>query len=132
MIHLHHGWVVAILLVATFPLIYYLLAIFAALSFSRRAKPSETLTFEPPVSILKPLHGVDFASYENYASFCTQEYPDYEILFAVNDLNDPATTVVQRVIADFPQRRIRLLAGAQLFGANRKVNNLALLAREAQ
>ena len=78
------------------------------------------------------MHGVDFASYENYASFCTQEYPDYEILFAVNDLNDPATTVVQRVIADFPQRRIRLLAGAQLFGANRKVNNLALLAREAQ
>ena len=38
MIHLHHGWVVAVLVVATFPLIYYLLAIFAALAFSRTAK----------------------------------------------------------------------------------------------
>jgi ceramide glucosyltransferase len=132
MIHLHHGWVVAILLVATFPLIYYLLAIFAALSFSRRAKPSETLTFEPPVSILKPVHGVDFASYENYASFCTQEYPEYEILFAVNEKGDPAVAVVTRLIGDFPRRRIILLIGAEYLGANKKVNNLARLAREAK
>src|SRR3984893_13749184 len=132
MIHLHHGWVVAILLVATFPLIYYLLAIFAALSFSRRAKPSETLTFEPPVSILKPVHGVDFASYENYASFCTQEYPEYEILFAVNEESDPAIAVVTQLIADYPQRHINLLIGAEYFGANKKVNNLVRLTREAK
>jgi ceramide glucosyltransferase len=122
--------------VATFPLIYYLLAIFAALAFSRRTKaqapPTSTLAFEPPVSILKPVHGVDFASYENYASFCVQDYPECEILFAVNEESDPAVAVVTRLIADFPQRRISLFIGAEYFGANKKVNNLARLTREAK
>jgi ceramide glucosyltransferase len=132
MIHLHHGWVVAVLVVATFPLIYYLLATFAALAFSRQARTESLPTFEPPVSILKPLYGVDFASYENYASFCTQDYSEYEILFSVNDEGDPAVAVVQRLIADFPQRRIALLIGAEYFGANKKVNSLARLTREAK
>jgi ceramide glucosyltransferase len=132
MIHLHHGWVVAILVIATFPLIYYFLAIFAALAFSRRAKALPASTFEPPVSILKPVHGVDFASYENYASFCTQDYPDYEILFAVNEESDPAVGVVKRLIVDYPQRHITLLIGAEYFGANQKVNNLARLTRQAR
>src|SRR6202162_2823910 len=134
MIHLHHGWVVAVLVVAAFPLIYYLLAIFAALAFSRRAKVQAppAPTFEPPVSILKPVHGVDFASYENYASFCTQDYPEYEILFAVNNESDPAIAVVTRLIADYPQRHISLLIGAEYFGANQKVNNLARSTREAK
>ena len=134
MIHLRHGWVVAVLVIATFPLIYYLLAIFAALAFSRRAKAEAppTPTFEPPVSILKPVHGVDFASYENYASFCTQDYPEYEILFAVNEESDPAVAVVKRLIVDYPQRHITLLIGAEYFGANQKVNNLARLTRQAR
>src|ERR1700688_1607591 len=134
MIHLRHGWVVAVLVVATFPLIYYLLAIFAALAFSRSAKvqASASPQFEPPVSILKPVHGVDFASYENYASFCTQDYPDYEILFAVNEESDPAIAVVTRLISDYPQRHISLLIGAEYFGANQKVNNLVRLTREAK
>src|SRR3981081_4143799 len=134
MIHLHHGWVVAVLVVANFPLIYYLLAIFAAFSFSRRAKAqsSPMPPFEPPVSILKPVRGVDFASYENYASFCTQDYPDYEILFAVNEESDPALPLVQRLIADHPQRRIALLIGAECLGANRTVHNLDRLTRDDQ
>jgi ceramide glucosyltransferase len=136
MIHLHHGWVVAVLVIATFPLIYYLLAIFAALAFSRKANapapPTPAQAFEPPVSILKPVHGIDFASYENYASFCTQDYPEYEILFAVNEESDPAVAVVTRLIADYPQRHITLLIGAEHLGANQKVNNLARLTREAR
>jgi ceramide glucosyltransferase len=130
MIHLHSGWIIAILIVATFPLVYYLLACVAAWSFSREVK--DTSDFEPPVSILKPLHGVDFSSYENYASFCTQDYPNYEILFAVGDAGDAAVPVVKRVMADFPKRQIKLLVGAEFFGANRKVNSLARLAREAK
>jgi ceramide glucosyltransferase len=134
MIHLHHGWVVAVLVVATFPLIYYFLAIFAALAFSRatKAQAPPMPTFEPPVSILKPVHDVDFASYENYASFCTQDYPEYEILFAINNESDPAIAVVTQLITDYPRRHINLLIGAEYFGANQKVNNLVRLTREAE
>jgi ceramide glucosyltransferase len=136
MIHLHGGWIVAILVVATFPLIYCVLAAVAAWRFyAAGAHPKLQRSFAgsgPPVSIIKPLHGIDFASYENYQSFCQQDYPDYEILFAVNEAADPAAAVVQRLIEDYPQRQIRLLIGAEYFGANRKVNSLARLAREAK
>ena len=84
------------------------------------------------MSLLKPVRGTDFATYENYSSFCRQDYPEYEILFAVNDAADGAVPLIHRLIAEFPGRRIRLLVGADNLGANRKVNKLARLSREAQ
>ncbi len=133
MIVLHGVAVVAILTIATFPLIYCVLACVAAWRFHRESGVANAAGFEPPISVLKPVHGVDFASYENYASFCHQHYSaEYEILFAVNDQSDPAAAVVQRLIGDFPQRAIKLLTGAEYVGANRKVNSLARLTREAK
>lgn len=125
-------WRAAILVLALLPLVYYVVAILAAIRFFRHERAKTLPEFFPPVSILKPVRGVDFASYENFASFCQQNYPEYEILFCVNELSDPAVPVVRKVISDFPQRRIRLFSGAPQAGSNRKVNNLALLAREAQ
>jgi ceramide glucosyltransferase len=130
--HLEAGWRIAVLLIAAAPLIYYALATFAAWRFFRRERARKLPDFTPPVSILKPVRGVDFGSYENFASFCRQEYPEYEILFAVNDDNDAAAPLVRRIMAEFPQRKIRLLVGAEELGANRKVNKLARLASEAQ
>lgn len=129
----HHAlWRDAVLLLSAAPLVYYLLAMFAGLRFFRRERVRILPEYRPPVSVLKPVRGVDFGCYENFSSFCKQNYPDYEILFAVNDASDPAVAVIQRIIKEFPQRRIRLLVGAEHLGANRKVNKLARLAREAQ
>src|SRR5260370_23097595 len=125
-------WRDAVLLLALAPLVYYVLATLAALRFFGRASARQLPNYPPPVSVLKPVRGVDFASHENFASFCGQEFPDYEILFAVNDDDDAAVPVIRRIIAEFPDRKIRLLVGAEHFGANRKVNKLARLAREAQ
>lgn len=122
----------AVLLLAAAPLVYYALATLAALRFFRRERARVLPNYTSGVSVLKPVRGVDFGSHENFASFCRQEYPDYEVLFAVNDDADPAVPVIRRIIAEFPERRIRLLVGAEHLGANRKVNKLARLARGAQ
>jgi ceramide glucosyltransferase len=132
MIAVSAAWRYAVLLLAATPLVYYALATLAALRFFKRGRVRVLPDYAPPVSVLKPVRGVDFGSYENFASFCRQEYPDYEILFAVNDAADPAVPLIRRIIADFPQREIRLLVGAEHLGANRKVNKLARLAREAR
>ncbi len=125
-------WRDGVLLLAAGPLVYYMLATLVALRFFNKERARVLPDFTPSVSILKPVRGVDFWSYENFASFCRQDYPYFEILFAVNDDEDPAVPVIRRVIAEFPQRQIRLLVGAEHLGANRKVNKLARLAREAQ
>jgi len=125
-------WRDALLLLAVAPLVYYALATFAAWRFFRRERARVLPDYTPPVSVLKPVRGADFGSYENFASFCRQEYPDYEILFAVNGDDDPAVPLIRRIIAEFPERRIRLLVGAEHLGANHKVNKLARLAQEAQ
>jgi len=126
------SWRFFVLVLAATPLAYYIAATLTALRFFIRERTREFIPFAPAVSLLKPVRGVDFGSYDNFASFCRQEYADYEILFGVGDDADPAVAVIQRLITDFPQRRIRLFIGAERIGANRKVNMLARLAREAQ
>jgi ceramide glucosyltransferase len=125
-------WRLILLFLAIAPLAYYVVAILAAIRFFRRERKKPLTGFQPPISLLKPVRGVDFASYENFSSFCRQNYETYEILFCVNEMSDPAVPVIQKVMADFPQRSIRILSGATQFGTNRKVNNLALMTKEAK
>ena|SRR5215467_2216007 len=125
-------WRGAIFLLPLASFAYYVLAIIATVRFFRRERKKTLGEYTPPLSVLKPVRGVDFASYENFKSFCLQDYPEYEILFCVNDLEDAAVPLVRRLIGEFPHRSIRLLAGAPQLGSNRKVSNLALLAQEAR
>ncbi len=122
----------ALLLIALAPFGYYIVAIIAARRFfSKRAIPLAD-GFTPPVSILKPIYGLDRETYENYASFCRQDYPEFEILFCVSDEQDPAVPVIQKIIADFPERSIRLLVGSEPLGASDKVNKLCRMVCEAR
>jgi ceramide glucosyltransferase len=63
----------------------------------------------PPVSILKPFHGLEAQLKENIESFFRQDYPHYEILLATDDANDPALKVVREVCARYPQIPSRIL-----------------------
>ncbi len=123
----------ALLLLALASFAYYVVAIVAALRFFGRTHgvsvPSD---FTPPISILKPIYGLDRETYENYASFCTQDYPEYEIVFCVSDEQDPAIPVIAKLASDFPQCRINLLIGSEPLGVSDKVNKLCRMAREAR
>lgn len=126
------GWRACVLLLSGAPLAYYVAATIAARRFFTRERGRKLPNYSPAASLLKPVRGVDFGSYENFASFCTQNYPEYEILFGVSHDADPAVPLIQQLIREFPQRRISLFIGAEQIGANRKVNMLERLAREAR
>lgn len=125
-------WV--ILVGALGPFAYYVLAIYAAWDYFhalRKVPPLKT-EFVPPVSILKPVRGLDREAYKNFASFCRLDYPEYEILFGVTEADDPVIPVLKELQRDFPERVIRLLVGAPSLGTSPKMNNLCRLVREAK
>lgn len=123
-----------VLAVAAIPFIYYLIVVYSTWRFFRRSARigAPRLDFTPPVSNLKPVRGLDPGAYENFAGFCRQDYPNYEILFCVGDETDPAFPVLKKLQQDFPDRPIRILFASGGKGTNDKVVKLAYLVREAQ
>jgi ceramide glucosyltransferase len=126
------------LAVAAIPFIYYWIALFSIWKFFGRSVPrgvanrsADKPGYAPPVSILKPIRGLDPGAYENFASFCRQDYPDYEIVFCVGE-EDPAVPILETLAHDFPERTIRVLFGSGGAGSNDKVIKLARLVSEAQ
>jgi ceramide glucosyltransferase len=107
--------------------VFYLLSMLAGYRFfssgenGEENRASEAL---PPVTIMIPLRGVDFGAYRNYASFCKQAYPEFQIVFGVQDAADPAVPLVKRLAADFPQCDIEVVVCAGSHGQNAKVSNL--------
>jgi ceramide glucosyltransferase len=122
------------LLPALGPLVYYCLAIYSGLAYFLRLRrlPPVDRSFAPPVSILKPVRGLDHGAYENFASFCGLDYPDYEILFAVADSDDPVIPIIEKLRKDHPRQAIRLIVGVEQLGITLKTNSLVRLAREAR
>lgn len=114
--------------------IYWILCVAAAARWRAlgRSQSSHGRGFTPPVSVLKPVCGLDPDQYASFETFCGQEYPDYELLFGALDPADPALSVVLRLAADHPECNIRLIAGGEKLGRNYKVSTLRLLARAAR
>lgn len=117
---------------AAIPFIYYVIALYSTWAYFRRAPKNRPVSaFTPPVSNLKPIRGMDPGAYENFASFCRQDYPEYEIVFCVDGREDPVLPVIEKLMRDFPQRRIRVLFGSGRVATNDKVAKLARMASEA-
>lgn len=137
----------AIVTLALLPFVYHLLVLSSSRRFFRRPSPSlgaanlpsganpqarAKSPSLPPVSILKPVRGLDPEAYENFSSFCRQDYPAYEILFCVGSGDDPAVHVIERLRREFPARRIRVIRQDASEAPNDKVDKLIRLTREAQ
>jgi len=120
------------LAVAAIPFVYYLIVLYSSWAYFRRAPAAQDRNaFTPPVSNLKPIRGLDPGAYENFASFCRQDYPEYEIVFCVDGPRDPVLPVIEKLIREFPDRRIRVLYGSGRVATNDKVAKLARMAGEA-
>ncbi len=104
------------------------------LTFLQRpvAKQNQDSTQLPPVSILKPLKGVDPEIWESFCSHCEQQYPEFELIFGVSDPSDPACEVVRKLQTKYPARAIKLVVCERVLGANIKVSNLAQMLPEAR
>jgi ceramide glucosyltransferase len=106
-------------------------ALWSARSFMRQRSASQD--FAPDVSILKPLKGFDPGMYEAFASHCRQNYAgEYELLFGVSSMDDPAVAAVDRLHDEFPEHRIRLFLCPEKLGLNGKVSTVAQLSDHAR
>jgi ceramide glucosyltransferase len=112
---------------------YQLFQLIAAATFFRRARrrAARARDYRPPVTILKPLKGSGIDLYANLASFCRQDYPEYQIVCGVSDPDDPAVAIVERIRRDFPARDVVLSIGDRP-GANRKVASLCHMIQHAK
>jgi ceramide glucosyltransferase len=119
------------LAIAAIPFTYYCIAIFSAWRYFRQPRVTADVSYTPPVSILKPFRGLDPDAFENLASFCRIDYPEYEIVFCVDPGDEPVLAVLEKLTRDFPQCRIRVLYGSGRVATNDKVAKLARLVNDA-
>jgi ceramide glucosyltransferase len=116
----------ALLLAAVAASVVYALGAVRCLDAFRRRAPAPA-AFRPPVTVFKPVCGLEAGLYRNLRSFCDQDYPAYQVLFGVQDEGDPAIGIVRRLIAEFPGADIALIIGdaaGAAGGGNPKVGNL--------
>ena len=85
--------------------------------------------YTPPVTIFKPLKGMDEGLEENLRSFFHLDYPVYQLIFGVAEADDPAIEVVRKLQGEFPDHDTKLVVGTPAFGLNPKVENLAAMER---
>ena len=116
---------------AALGIIYTLLTVALAGRFFSRPRPEPTGF--PAVTVVKPLHGAEWALLGNLSSFCRQNYPGpVQFLFGVNEAGDPSLGVVEELRRLHPGATITVVADFRLHGPNRKVSNLLNMMPEAR
>lgn len=117
---------IALFVCALSAIVYFGIALVGGLAWfaDRRRQRALGLNFTPPATIFKPVRGTDTEAYENFASFCRQDYPQFQLIFGVREADDPAVPIIQQLIADFPACDIELVISDKEIGFNAKVSNL--------
>jgi ceramide glucosyltransferase len=83
-------------------------ALLRLIAFARRPRPRSAL--RPPITILKPVHGLEAGLEANLRTFCAQDYPKYQVVLGVLDPTDAALPVLRRIAAT-SRARVDVVAG---------------------
>ena len=106
-------------------LAYSLISLWCALKYFRKLDLPMPSTSPPGVTFLKPVKGMDADSYDNFASFCCQQYAGkLQLVFAAASPDDAVIPVIRQLIDDFTDHDISLVINPALHGPNYKVSNL--------
>ena len=112
---------------------YSSVALTAVLAWRRYVRrPRQLPLVQPPLTILKPLCGEEPGLYEHLRSFCQQRYAPFQIVFGTLDAADPALAVVARLMREFPDLPIDVVANPQRHGHNNKSSNLINMLAKAR
>jgi ceramide glucosyltransferase len=120
------------LLLFVFSIGYMTIAIGRVLVFRQKTRRPVLSSNDLPVTVLKPICGIEYELAENLRSFCRQDYAEHQVIFGVRDNNDPAIPVIEAVIKEFSDRDISLVVDDQIIGSNYKISNLANMAKIAK
>ena len=101
--------------------IFLFLVLLGAWRFRRRQRTAAEPPRMPPVSVLKPVHGMEPHLEENLESFFRQNYPRFEIVFGARHEDDPALEVVQRLRRRYPDVPVRIVLAGEPERPNAKV-----------
>lgn len=104
---------------------YVVLAILGVVRFGMKLKAAPTPSSFSPVTMLKPLCGMEAGLADNLRSFCRQDYDTFQIVFGVRDQNDPSIAVIDKITEEFPEHDITLVVDDRIIGTNYKISNLA-------
>jgi ceramide glucosyltransferase len=110
--------------------IYLVMTLVAGLRYRRLAEQAQAAalavpeTSLPPVTILKPLHGMEAELEQNLASFFEQDYPNYEIIFGARDGENPALKIAEQVRARYPRVKSQVVLSGPPTWPNAKVFSL--------
>ncbi len=119
--------------IATFGLIsssiFLLLVLIAAARFKKRADSARESVLNvstdlPPVTILKPVHGMEERLEQNLESFFQQDYPDFEIIIGARRADDPAVALAETLCGRYPQVKSRIVVSGPPSWPNAKVFTL--------
>jgi ceramide glucosyltransferase len=115
-------------------LAYLLMALWGARDFVHHwQRRSLDIGHAPDVTILKPIKGIDPRMHAGLVSHCQQQYAgNFEIIFGVSSLDDPAAAEINRLRAEFPAIAIRLVECRERLGTSGKVSNLVQMLRQAR
>lgn len=115
--------------------VFLVLVLVAAIRFKRRSSKYRAQSFPvsaeslPPVSIFKPVHGMEARLEENLESFFQQDYPEYEILIGARTADDPAIALAEKLRHRYPQIKSRIVISGPPEWPNAKVFTLDKMIR---